>query len=478
MSNVPNSMGKTAEVIRLLRLELGNYSIETIKSAIAQSSLNAEQIKAILSAKGLTAAEIEEVIATNSLSASQAGATTSTLGLGTAFKGLGVKIKSTTKAMWTWLTTNPIGWATMAVTAIGGVIFGMSKLSEAEKKASEKADEMYEKSNTLVRQNKEEIESLDALISKYKELKEKESLDIEGRNEIKGIQNDIADLVGAQAKNLDLVNGKLDDQIKKLDEITEKEAKRAYQQAQANYYNAKDAADKAAPADEKVFFTDYDYAGKIETEARKALEEAGFGYYNSNGKLTSPVYGGGFGLDGIMGSRMVVKAAGGTAQEKYDYLQKMISTLEQYGQRNTEIYKGLIQQAGEYEKYIDQQQSSIESLMDSWMITSQYSNKNLSQITVDSMDTFEQYRQTMISEAKKDGSIGEAIADGVLSSEDIEKAVNDFMAVTGEFSEWYVKWQESILGTASSFSSFDISTYKEKIDEAQSSISTLRSALV
>jgi len=53
MSNVPNSMGKTAEVIRLLRLELGNYSIETIKSAIAQSSLNAEQIKAILSAKGL-----------------------------------------------------------------------------------------------------------------------------------------------------------------------------------------------------------------------------------------------------------------------------------------------------------------------------------------------------------------------------------------------------------------------------------------
>ena len=216
MSNVPNSMGKTAEVIRLLRLELGNYSIETIKSAIAQSSLNAEQIKAILSAKGLTAAEIEEVIATNSLSASQAGATTSTLGLGTAFKGLGVKIKSTTKAMWTWLTTNPIGWATMAVTAIGGVIFGLSKLSEAEKKASEKADELYEKSNTLVRQNKEEIESLDALISKYKELKEKESLDIEDRNEIKGIQNDIADLVGAQAKNLDLVNGKLDDQIKKI----------------------------------------------------------------------------------------------------------------------------------------------------------------------------------------------------------------------------------------------------------------------
>ena len=51
------------------------------------------------------------------------------------------------------------------------------------------------------------------------------------------------------------------------------------------------------------------------------------------------------------------------------------------------------------------------------------------------------------------------------------------MAVTGEFSEWYVKWQESILGTASSSTTFDISTFKEKIDDIQSSISTLRSAL-
>ena len=380
--------------------------------------------------------------------------------------------------MLAWLSTNPMGWATIAITAIGGVIFGMSKLSEAEKRASEKADELYEKSSTLVQQNKEEIKSLDTLISKYKELKEKGSLDLEDRNEIKGIQNDIADLVGEQAKNLDLVNGKLDAQIKKLDEISEKEAKRAYQQAQANYYNAKDAADKAAPTEAKVLFTNYDYAGKIETEARKALEEAGFGYYNDHGKLASPVYDGGFGLDGIMGSQMVVKAAGETAQEKYDYLQKMISTLEQYGQRNTEIYRGLVQQAGEYGKYINQQQSSIESLMDSWAITSQYSNQKLSEITVDSVATFVRYRKAMIKEARKDETIGQAMEDGILSHEDIVKSVNDFMATTEGFSEWYVKWQESMKGMGTgTLPTLDLSEYKDQIDNTQSSITTLRSAL-
>lgn len=442
----------------------------------------------------LTAKKLQEAVATHALTEAQAQELAMRTGVTFAMQKQAVStlpkwiatVQAATKAVWSqvkataaWLTTNPAGWATIAVTAIGGVIFGLSKLSEAEKRASEKADELYEKSSTLVQQNKEEIKSLDELISKYKELKEKGSLDLEDRNEIKEIQNDIADLVGTQVKNLDLVNGRLDDQIKKLDEISEKEAKRAYQNAQANYYNAKDAADKAAPADARIFFIDYDYAGKIEAEARKALEEAGFGYYNSNGKLASPVYDGGFGLDGIMGSRMVVKAAGETAQEKYDYLQKMISTLEQYGQSNTEIYKGLMQQTGEYEKYINQQQSSIESLMDSWAVASQYTSPKLSEITVDSIDTFEQYRQTMISEAKNEESIGEALADGILSNEDIEKSVNDFMATAEGFAEWYAKWQESMKGTDVSIDisfSDQLTKSEESLDKFQSSVKSASEA--
>lgn len=108
-----------------------NYSIETVKAAIAQGTFTEEQIRAILSAKGLTEAEIEEFIATNALSVSQAGATASTLGLGTAFKGLGVAIKNTTKAMWTWLTTTPAGWITAAIGATVAWIYALYKLYDA-----------------------------------------------------------------------------------------------------------------------------------------------------------------------------------------------------------------------------------------------------------------------------------------------------------------------------------------------------------
>ena len=71
-------------------------------------------------------------------------------------------------------------------------------------------------------------------------------------------------------------------------------------------------------------------------------------------------------------------------------------------------------------------------------------NEKLAEIAVDSIDGFEQYRQTMISEMKNDETIGEAMADGVLSDEAIEKAVNNFMATTTQFSEWYEQWKGEI----------------------------------
>lgn len=349
-------------------------------------------------------------------------------------------VKAGTKAIWgqvkataKWLVMTPAGWATAATVAIAGVMAGLFKLSKAEQDASDKADELYEKSSEKVHQNEEEAKSLDELISKYKELKEKGSLDVEERNEVKEIQKDIADLVGIQANNLDLVNGKLDEELHKLEQISEEESKKAYQEAQANYYNAKDAADKAAPKDTKVFAAYYDYAGEIETEARKALEDAGFGVYSSNihGKksnaLTSPTYGG-FGQDGVMGSKMVVKAVGRNAQEKYEYLQRMIATLEQYGQSDTQIYRGLLEQAVKYEDYINEQQNAANSLIESWMTYGQATNDNLLKLKVDSVESFEQYRQQMIEEAKKDAGVGTILTDGILSEDDLETAVNNFMA--------------------------------------------------
>lgn len=352
----------------------------------------------------------------------------------------------------------------MAATwAIGEVISlaitGLDKFANSAKRASEAADEAFSDTNEKVQKNEEEAKSLDELISKYKELKTSENLDVDGRKEIKEIQNDIADLVGVQASNLDLVNGKLDDELSKLNQISKKEAKRAYETATSNYTKSKNATKKAAGDDSYLFMDGYAYVGKKEKKAVDILHDAGF--------TDSVTIGGNpFNKQVFVNDswddkdNKLLKGA----KEKADYLQSMINTLEQNGQRTTDLYAGLISQRDKYLGYIDKQKAAADSLVNSWISYSQFSD-NLSKITVDSVDSFEEYRNKMIDEAKNDESIGKALADGTLSDEDLENAINDFMATSTKFSTWYEKWigeQDSITEKKSKTDSL-----KDRIKEAK-----------
>lgn len=351
---------------------------------------------------------------------------------------------------------------------------GLDKLINSAKRASEAADEAFSDTTEKVQKNEEEAKSLDELISKYKELKESENLDVDGRKEIKEIQNDIADLVGVQASNLDLVNGKLDDEIAKLDEISAKEAKNAYETATANYNNSKKATDKAAGDDSFLFIDGYSYTGKREKEAEKVLKNAGFGGNVQSGGFFGNTL---FIMDSFDNDMKELKGA----QEKADYLQSMIDVLEQNGQRATDLYAGLISQRDKYLQYIDNQQDAANSLVNSWISYSQFSNDELSKINVDSLDSFEEYRQKMIEEAKNDESIGKMLADGTLSDEDLENTVNDFMATSTKFSTWYEQWIGNIESdvqheTPTSFEIPDAETLKQQISDLNSAIDSIQSA--
>lgn len=324
--------------------------------------------------------------------------------------------------------------------AISLAIKGFDKLVNSAKRASEAADEAFSDTNEKVQQNEEEAKSLDELISKYKELKESGNLDIDGRKEVKELQNDIADLVGTQAKNLNLVNGKLDDEIKKLDEISAKEAKNAYETATANYNNSKKAKEKATGDESFLFVDGYAYTGKREKEAEEVLKNAGFGNNVQSGGFFGDTL---FVMDSFDNNYKELKGA----QEKADYLQSMIDVLEQNGQRATDLYAGLIKQRDAYLKYIDNQQNAANSLVNSWITYSQFSNEELSKINVDSVESFDTYRQKMIEEAKNDESIGKILADGILSDEDLEKTVTDFMATSLDFSKWYEQWLGNVQGS-------------------------------
>lgn len=94
-------MPRMAQANNLLKETFANCSIEATKLAIAQSTLNEDQIELILSSKGLTGniletttAELANTTATNVMATSEGTATTATIGLSNAFKGLGAKIKA------------------------------------------------------------------------------------------------------------------------------------------------------------------------------------------------------------------------------------------------------------------------------------------------------------------------------------------------------------------------------------------------
>lgn len=319
---------------------------------------------------------------------------------------------------------------------------GLDYLAHYEEKASEKADELYSKSSEKVQKNEEERKSIEELINKYKELKESGNYDVDTRKEIKELQNDIADLVGSQANNLDLVNGKLDEEIAKLKEISAEEAKSAYRNAQTNYYNAKDSSDNST-GEYSIFFSNYDYAGFVESEVKKILTQNG---YYSDDSVGNPGY---FVTnDGILGSQLVVSTNGiDSVQGKIDYLESLLELLEKNGQTGSDFYKGVVGAVSHYDAYLQEETNAANSLVDSWITYSQYSNGELSKINVDSVESFEQYRQKMIDEAKKDDGIARLLADKTFSEDDLELAINDFMSTCTTFSTWYEQWKNDTLGS-------------------------------
>lgn len=336
----------------------------------------------------------------------------------------------------------------MGITAaISLAVKGFDKLINSAKRASDAANEAFSESNSKVQQNKEEIKTLDELIQKYKELRKNENLDTDGRKQVKNLQNDIADLVGVQAQNLDLVNGKLDEEIRKLDEISTKQAKDAYDIASANYRNAVRANENAA-GDSSIAFADgYAYVGDRNKEAEKILQDAGFiNYYMQGGR--KQVGGRGVGNNGFSTIVFDTYDRDGNllkgAQEKLDYLKSMVDVLEQMGQGQSELHDGLLNQIAIYQKYIDNQKNAADNLIDSWITYSQYANEELSKINIDSVESFEEYRQKMIEAAKADDSIGQILADGTLSEESLEVAINDFMSTATKFSEWYEQWKGEV----------------------------------
>lgn len=418
--------------------------------------LNNNQLKLVLSTKGLTNAQRLQILTGMGLEEAERQQTLATLGFTSAENtatAATFSLKGAMNALKTAIMSNPVYLLAttimVAIEAIKGMIAVTNLFTQAEKRESDAAAELYEKSREKVKSNKEEAKSLDELIRKYEELKSKSVMDSDTREEIKGIQYDIVDLVGTEAKTLDLVNGKLDEQLSKLQSITEEKTRQ-------NVEDARDAYDNAKYLSDVMVGSADDYGNDVlikwnGSEPVQIHQVEGFERFTYD-DFVKYLKDNGFkdilrknNFDNVLNMRIVVDTTEiDTLEEKIARLTELKEFLASNGLRSTGLYQGVNEAIGRYEEQNNNELGAANNLVDAVIDSLSVSNDNLKAVTVDSLETFEKYRQQMIGEAKSDKSISQILAEGLLSDEQLEGSINNFMATSARFSKWYEQWIRNI----------------------------------
>lgn len=159
---------------------------------------------------------------------------------------------------------NFIGMAGGATMALKGLAAGLKNVSQGAKfggfnawtiglsaalgtiSAIKAAYEQFQQDQLeVVQQSSQKIEEtfqtatgISEVLSKYKELAADGIIDTDELETARGLQEQLTDLVGKQAENYDLVNGKIEDQISLLSQLEERQWAIAYGNATAEYDKA------------------------------------------------------------------------------------------------------------------------------------------------------------------------------------------------------------------------------------------------
>ena len=199
---------------------LKDNSVEAVKLALAQTTLNEKQIEGILANKGLTgetlkttAAELSSVNSTNAVAVSQSAATTTTIGFKNAITGLGISLKKLVLAHPYLLAIA----GSLAAIKLG--IWGMNKFQDWANGTSDinKYNKALEDSEQKVSDNNSQMEEYQNELSQNKDKLE----------ELQKLQNNgtITETQKTEIENLKYQNALLDEKIEKLKQANEEELK-------------------------------------------------------------------------------------------------------------------------------------------------------------------------------------------------------------------------------------------------------------
>lgn len=287
-----------AELADILTLQYGNR--ERAVAVASQIAKTVADQNGTLAIENLTVAQLKNIASTNGLTAAEATGTAqmlgmkgATIGLSGAIGTLGATISSVLLALKT-IAPELI----LISVAIAGVIAAWKyinkadeqrkKLREESEQRKQKYQEEIETAKRMTTEYSNSAKSLESYTDKYIKLSKKVSLSSEDKQELIDVQKELIETYGSEAEGIDLVNGKYEDNIKLLTQLTQKEKERARQNALAVYYDSKNQTFTRNENGGSKIVDKYQGASKKDTdkvyrkimsyaEALQLLEESTFG---------------------------------------------------------------------------------------------------------------------------------------------------------------------------------------------------------
>ena len=187
------------------------------------------EIAAKLSAAGLTKEEQKAVFASMSQVTANGILAASTFSLKGAWDALTASIMA-----------NPIGAILAAVTVTASII--SSIVSSSQQKAKEQREKLEELNEKSIEKYQESTSALDEQKDTVKQLREQlannnitQEEAVKIKEQLVGIQQQLIEKYGDEAKEIDTVNGKLDEEIEKIEKLKRIEAERFLTENAANF---------------------------------------------------------------------------------------------------------------------------------------------------------------------------------------------------------------------------------------------------
>lgn len=381
---------------------------------VLTDGLSKSQLKAVLSSEALSTAQRMQILQATGMSEAQAAATLSTMGLATA-EGTAtastVTLSGALKGLWATLMANPI---VAIALAIGAGVAAFSSYNQSVEESIQRAKDItsaWDESNS----------SLNEQISKYKELKSQldsgtlsPDEEFSTRQQILDIQTQITSQYGEQAEGISLVNGALDAQLAKLQQIAAENAKTELNKSRDEYNNVIDQMEK------QRLYTLSDTASG--TGANKNDGGIGTAIYNiakqfEDAGLSIQDNGNGEGL-------YTIQFKGDASQADStitDFMNRVSELKDTYTDQNSiNVIDGFVNYSSdalkENQKILDDYQESYNKFLQMEMVSEGYGEGSVA-------DTYNKYTEAV-------QKYNEALASG--DTDVIKEAQSDFNKLSGE----------------------------------------------